>query len=138
MRSGFFMLCFLLALPAFAALGHDGWKLYQHYEEKKEIKVDFSDVGYLWETYSKDTYDMARAEVKPETWTALVAPVLSQTSALVGLFPAALTFVMAIILKLFNKGPFGDTVRVAKGQKKGSFEYKGLEEKKTRMKYKKN
>jgi hypothetical protein len=131
------MLCFLLALPAFAALGHDGWKLYQHYEEKNEIKVDFSDVGYLWQTYSKGTFEMAHTEIKPETWTAFVAPVLSQTSAVVGLFPAALAMMIAFVLKLFNKGPFGDTVKVAKGQKKGSFEYRGLEEKKSRVKYKK-
>jgi len=133
---GIVVLCFLLVLPIFAALGHDIYVTYQEQDFTQRMK--FSNVRYLWSNYEHDTYEWAEKNIEPETWSNLVAPVLDQKSVIIAGVPALVIFSLLLILRLFQLPPFAPEVKVKKGHKKGDFGFgsgdrgKG----KTKMSYK--
>ena len=130
--SGLRFFCFLVALPFLAALGHDGYVYYlSAYEKGENLPLRLSDVGYLWQTYSADTFELARQTVSPEAWEAWYVPVLSQATVLVTGAFAAFVYAALTILWLFGVWPFEKQSVYARG----SFSLPG-EKQKTQFKYK--
>lgn len=130
---GLSILCFLLVLPIFAALGHDIYVTYQDQDFSKTMM--FSDVGYLWTNYEPDTYQWAQKNVDQDIWDKYLTPLLEQTSVLVASVPAVVGFSILLILRLFNLPPFASDVTVKKGHQKGRFSFGSGERGKGKMKY---
>jgi hypothetical protein len=128
------VLIFFLCLPIVAALGHDIYITY--HDENYNKAMMFSDIGYLWTHYSKDTYDWARENVDKGTWKKFIGPFLEQRTLLIASLPLIITFAVIAVLKLFRLTPSQKQVRVAKGHKKGNFGFEGTDKGKSRMKYK--
>ena len=130
---GIGLLCFVLSLPAFAALGHD---LYVTYQDQDFLKpMMFSNIGYIWTHYSPETYIWAMKNISPDIWTGFVAPFLRFYTVLAAAAPAVLVFVVAGTLKIFNLPPFRE-ISVGRGFKKGQFGFKNADPSKSRIKYK--
>ena len=127
------ILCFLLALPVLAALGHDIYITYQDQDFSKPMM--FSDVGYLWVHYEPDSYKWAQENVSQGTWDSFLTPFLEQTTVVMAAVPAAIVYSLLLILKLCNLPPFSDGVRVGRGHKKGKFAYGNTDKSKGRFKY---
>lgn len=130
--SGLRFFCFLVALPLLAALGHDGYIYYDSvYEKGENLPFRLSDVGYLWQTYSFETFDLARQSMTPEAWKDWVDPVLRQWAVLVTGGFAALIYGILALLWLFSLWPFEKASVYARG----NFSLPG-EKSKTPFKYK--
>lgn len=130
---GIFLLCFVLLIPALAALGHDLFITYQDQDFTKPMM--FSDLGYLWTHYEPGSYKWARENIDQSTWDSTLTPLLEQTSVIAAFVPAGAVYILLLILKLLNLPPFSDGVRVGKGKKKGDFSYKNSDKSKGRFKY---
>lgn len=110
MNSNVILILFLLLAPAFAALGHDVYRIYEYDQDKVlagvlEIpwnKFEFSDLGWLWVHYHPESYDWAQASMNPAFWDHAILPLLEQPAVLAGLIPALLFVVWLLIVKIFR------------------------------------
>jgi hypothetical protein len=127
------ILCFLLALPVLAALGHDIYITYQDQDFTRAMM--FSDVGYLWTHYEPGSYKWAQDNIDKATWDSFLTPLLEQSTVIIAAIPAVIVYSLLLILKLLNLPPFSDGVRVGKGHKKGNFAYSNTDKSKGRFKY---
>lgn len=86
----------ILALPPIAAFGHD---LYLAYGQGTEIDLSkpfqLSDVGWLWENYSYESWAKAKAAVDPAAWSKWIRPILEQSTLIVTAIPALVFFAIA-------------------------------------------
>ncbi len=130
MRSVNFFL-FLFALLPLAALGHDGYIAYLHPELGEPWKAfRFSDLGWIWLTYSKDTFDLVKETVDPRSWSAFIDPVLILPTVLV----AAAPLMLLLLCMMVHKGT--EKLHLFRIGAKGDYAYSGRSEKKGRVKYK--
>jgi hypothetical protein len=130
---------FLLLLPPLAAAGHDA---YRTYGQEQDIDItkpfEFSELGWLWQKYSGDTWRIAKAGFDPETWDKYIVPVLKTESVIACAIPAVIFFVVILTLKAMRSGAFALKMGVgggAKGKKGAEFGY-GDSRKAAPMKYK--
>jgi len=132
---GISILCFLLAVPALAALGHDIYIVYQDQDFTKAMM--FSDVGFLWTEYGPESYKWAQSNLSKETWDGILTPLLEQTTVLVAAAPALLVYGILLFLKIFNMPPFSDGTKTFGGsRKRGSFSFSGGDKSQGKFKYK--
>ncbi len=132
---GLTILCFLLALPALAALGHDIYITYQDQDYTRAMM--FSDVGFLWVEYWPEGYKWAQDNIDQEYWDGFLTPLLEQTTVIVAAAPAVLVYILLLFLKLFNLPPFSDgTKTFGKYGKKGAFSFSGGDKSKGKFRYK--
>ncbi|MCB9988042.1 MAG: hypothetical protein H6868_01765 [Rhodospirillales bacterium] len=132
------LICFLLALPFLAVLGHDVYIAYGRAEEDYMMILEtfqWSDLGWLWVQYAPDSYDWVKASLNPAVWEGVVGPLLEQTAALVFAVPALVVYVYLIVAKLVGLWPYNGDAALARKSKgnyafdrtdkpKGSFKYK--------------
>lgn len=131
MRSVNFFL-FLFALLPLTALGHDGYIAYLHPELGEPWEAfRFSDLGWIWLTYSKDTFDLVKETIDPGSWSAFVDPVLILPTVLVASVPLILLLLCMMVHKATEKLHL---LRI--GSRSGDYAYSGRSEKKTKVKYK--
>ena len=108
MRSSTGVICFLLALPALAVLGHD---VYMAFFAKQppggSHPFQLSDLGWLWVTYEPATYKWALGQVSAATWARMIDPVLRQTALVVALAPAVLGYAVLAVMKFLGPVVFG-------------------------------
>lgn len=130
---GIQFLCFVLAIPALAALGHDIYLTYQDQDFTRTMM--FSNLSYLWTHYSPDTYIWTMKNADPELWKNIIVPVLRCYTIIAAAAPAICVYTLLILLKVFNLPPFRD-VSVRGGHKKGSFGFKSSDPVKSQFKYK--
>ena len=130
---------FLLLLPPLGAAGHD---VYRTYGEEQDIDitkpVEFSELGWLWQKYSADTWRIAKAGFDPETWNNYVVPVLKTEAVIACAIPAIIFFVVMLTLKMIRSGAFALKMGAgggAKGKKNGDYGY-GDSRKAAPIKYK--
>lgn len=124
MRGHPILLIFLL--PALIALGHDIYLFYINHLSSGTLSLDlikeefkFSALGFIWTTYSPESYKEALRAVQPETW-ALIDYSLTFKAFFVGLgFAGILTFLFAL-LALFGVGPLASEERIVHGSSKDS------------------
>lgn len=131
--NGVKILCFLLILPALAAVGHDAW-LYYHvtFEEGKDLGVQISDLGYLWVNYARESHDWALQNMDPVVWEGFIKPMLLSPAVLVLLAPALAVYALLGLLWLFGLWPFAAAGKVKSqfsalgrgGKKGGKLQYK--------------
>lgn len=132
---GLSVVCFLVALPFLAVLGHDVYVTYQDQDLTREMM--FSNLGYLWTSYGPESYKWAQDNIDKATWDSILVPVLKVRSVLATGVPAALFYALLGILKLLNLPPFSDgTRRFGHGPKKAGFSFKSTDPEKGRFKYK--
>lgn len=132
---GLSVLCFLLALPALAALGHDIYITYQDQDFTKTMM--FSDVGFLWTRYGPESYKWAQDNLGKETWDGFLTPLLEQTTVIVAVIPALLVYTLLLLLKLLNFPPFSDgTKTFGHFRKKGNFSFSGTDKSQGKFRYK--
>lgn len=97
----------LLSLLPLAALGHD---LYMAYGKDGEIDLSqpfqLSYVGWLWQTYSPDTFRITRSNFEPETWARWIRPILEQSALIITLIPPSIIFAIVLVLKIVRSGLF--------------------------------
>lgn len=133
---GVILLCFFLALPPLAVLGHD---LYMAYGEEIDLTQPFkqSDLGWLWVTYQPETYNWARGQASPETWEEYVSPVLRQKALTVTAAPALAVYPLLVVLRIIGLWPFSGSGLLARGRKvKSDFVLPGDDKKQGPYKYK--
>lgn len=157
MTSGVRKFCYLILLPVVAALAHDVYlyvsdnyinedKKTESFEvtkigdyvgdyiklEKQKRPFGISDLGYIWVTYSPETYDDAVRGTPPDTWASIYSPILSTPAVLAAAVPAILSYIFLGFTWLFGLWPFAKSGSVPKnklasisgGGKKGGFKYK--------------
>lgn len=92
----------ILMVPALAALGHDVYL----YSQNMEKPFRLTDYGYIWNTYSPDTFAEFRSSGNSET-RGLAALVLKQKAVIVGVAYGAFLFVGMAVTYLILKLLFG-------------------------------
>ena len=124
-----FSIVFLLLVPAFIALGHDFYLFYNEHLNPGLFSLDllqekfkFSALGYIWTTYSIESYKSVVEATAPETWSTIDS-LLTIKAFNAGLGFAGFFIILFFILKLFGKGPFVNeqTVSYSKSDKSESF-----------------
>jgi len=117
----------ILMVPALIALGHDAYL----YSQNMEKPFELTDYGYIWTTYSPESFAQFMSDTKPEA-RGFMGMLLEQKAVVVGVAYGAFLFVgMAItylILKLLF-GSFGGSTysrdsSVFDRDKKNKFVYK--------------
>lgn len=138
MSSGAKLLCFLLLIPFFLAMGFD---LYVNSgvapgEVPKLETIDLSnfqssDLGYLIVTYQPELYDIAKLSISEQGWAKWVDPILRMNTYMVALFPLALFAVWLLIARVLGVWPFEPNLpgpsksgRAERAVGKESFKYK--------------
>ena len=131
---GYTLLLTFLILPVLGALGHDIYITYQDQDFNKPMM--FSDVGYLWTHYHPESYNWARSNFSPESWSYLVTFILEQKTMLVAGIPFAIAGIILLVLKLLGLPPFsGGGLMGGRFKKKGGFNFGSGDKKQGRMKY---
>ena len=109
------ILLFILCLPFFASLGHDIYLNYFSDDEKiqqaKNLQVDptdfmFSDLGWVWQTYSPFTMETAKDMVGEDKWKKKYDPILQQSTMVVTAVPPILGLIFLAITFVFGIWPF--------------------------------
>ena len=134
MPNGVKIFCFLILLPALAALGHDVYFSYsdakikkvddlgdvQKSLEKAEAHFTFSELGWLWQEYSLPTHNAVKKYFDEQTWNKKVAPALETPAVLALAVPAGISYIVLALLWVLGVWPFAGTSKVFKtsGQKK--------------------
>jgi hypothetical protein len=103
----FFKIVFLSFLPALIALAHDFY-LFKSGKLGDQDGFFMSDLGWIWELYSKGTHDQVMDVVPAAVWNGAVSPLLSEPAAIVCAVPAAVLSFIFLILFVFGIGPFSD------------------------------
>lgn len=103
---GVHLFCFLLILPALAVLGHDIYLAFFSEDTPDGQPFQLSDLGWLWVQYGPETYDWAKMALDEETWTNIVEPLLTQTSIVAAIVPAAIIYALLVLCKIIGIWPF--------------------------------
>jgi len=109
MRGFFFFMAFLFTLLAAAAVGHDIWHAANDPKGLDNLDVNnlpFSDLGWVWKTYSIESYNWAHGNIDKNAWSTYIDPILKQKTVVIASIPAAVMFALMFILKLFGWWPF--------------------------------
>ncbi|NCT41705.1 MAG: hypothetical protein GW778_08625 [Alphaproteobacteria bacterium] len=105
-------LIFILLIPAFIALGNDIY-LFQanHLTGNTPLSIDlikekfkFSAFGFIWTTYSPETYKAAATSLDPKTWATLDS-LLTIKAFFAGLSFAGIIVVFIAFFGFFGLGP---------------------------------
>lgn len=97
-------LAVLFALLIVAAIGHDVYVAYTHPEVGQfPQSFHFSDLGWIWTTYSPDTYKSARESIGPDAFRTWLDPILSQRTAVLAAIPLIILLVVVAIRFLIGK-----------------------------------
>ncbi len=120
-----FALFFFLSLPALAALGFD---LYLAYGETFDFSkpLELSSVGWLWLTYSEETFRTFKQSVDPGLWETFIKPVMSLKTVVAALFPIYIALPIVLLRKTFGWGPYQGNGWIKLGKSRGpkGFAYK--------------
>jgi hypothetical protein len=115
MSGGLKLLCFLLLLPAIAAIGHDLYAAYYSDPQKiaklERLDIDpqtyqASDAGYLLLQYAPNFYEQSRTMIGEAAWVRYADPILKQYTFVVALIPAALFYLYLLIAFVLGLPPF--------------------------------
>jgi len=110
------ILCFIFTLPLVGVLAHDAYFFYQERQEDPRAPFAFSDIGYLWYTYSQDTHNQVVREVGADTWNDEVRPALRQPAALYAGAVAVASYIITFIVWLFAIWPANKVRKVKEGK----------------------
>ena len=126
MRGGILTVCFLFALPFFAAVGHD---LYLAYGEQDMLTIEeppkFTDITWMLVTYSPETYDWIQNSTSVSTRKSIVVPLLRMKTAVAGALPLATLLIFLLITRLLGLWPFSDQPLFGGLGKKAEYSFKG-------------
>lgn len=135
---GFAILGFLLALPAFAAIGHDIYLAYNNTNMEGVDRFYFSALGWILTEYSPETYDFLYDGSDEETWNNFIDPLLKQKAVVVGAAPFAIFALIVGSMRILGLGPYegqGLKITGSKKRKKGKYSFSS-EEAHKKVKYK--
>lgn len=124
----FVILAFILALPAFAVLGHDIYMAYNNTALDVGERFYLSDLGWLWVKYEPNSYNFVIESTDPEIWNNFIDPILRESALYVALVPLAILLGVVFVLKLFGLGVFegqGIFAPRIKQKKGGDFSFSG-------------
>lgn len=135
-----YLLAFLLALPALAALGHDIYMAYLNTSLPLEDRFYLSDLGWLWKEYGLESYTWALDNTDEVLWNNVIDPLLQGSAFYVLGAPFAAFLGIVLLQKIFGLGPFegrglGVMLQSAGRRKKDGFAF-GQGGNKGRAKYK--
>lgn len=112
--SGLFL--FLIFLPVFMALGHDVFLFFTanndialdvqaisrlYHEDRPGRGFSFASLGYIWTTYSPETFRMATDSFTPEEWAG-IRKFLSFKAVIVAAAFSFLIYIFVLIGRLFG------------------------------------
>lgn len=139
MSSGAKLLCFLLLIPFFLAMGFDIYVnsgaqggTIPNIESIDLANFQSSDLGYILVTYQPDLYDIAKLSISEQAWAKWVDPILRMNTYVVALAPLGLFCIWILIAKVLGIWPFephlpkvgSKSVRDDRGLSKQKFKYK--------------
>ena len=134
------LLLFILALPALAVLGHDGYMAYNNTEYELAERFYLSDLGWLWTKYSPDSFEWAKFAFEETTWTQFVDPILEQKAFYIASIAVGIALLTLLVMRIFGVGAYqgqGLSTMFAGRKKSGdSFSFRDGSEPKKRAKYK--
>lgn len=103
--AGVKLLCFLVILPVLACLGHDGYLYYLNREAGNGLPFQLSDLGWMWVTYSPESFALVKESVDPGTWN-IVNLILERSGAILFGVIAAVVYLVLGVLWMFGLWPF--------------------------------
>ena len=139
MRGGIMMVCFLFALPFFAAIGHDVYLAYGHQEDIMAIEEPpkLTDLTWMLVNYVPSAYDWIQQSTSQSMRDNIIVPLLRMKTIVASALPLALLGLYLLVARLMGLAPFGDRkiFSFGGGGKKG-YTFKGLQKESKRVKYK--
>ena len=127
--------CFLLALPCMAVVGHDIYFTYLRMERDHITfpeALQWSDLGWLWVEYAPKSYDWVHNSVNPAMWETAFLPLLEQSAVVVALIPAIVVYAYLLAARFTRLWPFADAVKKSAGK----YAFERVDQHKGKMKYK--
>lgn len=100
------LFCLLVAAPAGAIFYHDFMMAYEKSPDDPLSVLVFSDLGWLWKTYSPDTFVWVREHVSTAFWQYYMVPALQETALIITATPLFFIYTALIALKVFGFWPF--------------------------------
>lgn len=130
-----FILCFLFTLPIVGVLGYDAYHYYETRQDNPLAPFNFSEIGFIWYTYSEDTHNKvvkeAYKELGSDSWENMIKPALRWPAVAYAAGLAGIVYLITFLFWLFAIWP-ANRVRKVKGtssafssyvHKKKSFKY---------------
>lgn len=139
MRGGIMMVCFLFALPLFAAIGHDVYLAYGHQEDVMAIEEPpkLTDLTWMLVNYTPGVYDWVQQNTSQSMRDHVIVPLLRMKTVIVGALPLAILGIYLLIARFLGLAPYGDRKLFSFGDRgKKGYSFKGLQKEQKRMKYK--
>lgn len=103
---GVYLFCFVVILPALAALGHDIWYAFTPERASLTQPFYFTDLGWLWLRYAPDSFGWLTRAVDADIWEKYFKPVMAAKSAAVLAIPAFAAYAVLFVLRVFAFWPF--------------------------------
>lgn len=103
---------FILLIPAMVAIGHDTYLFYQEHLNPGIFSIDllmekfkFSALGFIWTTYSLETYESVVQTTDKDTWS-VIDQILTFKTFYAGLLFAGIFIFLFTIFSFAGIGPF--------------------------------
>ncbi len=131
------ILVFFFILLPLAALGHDSYVAYYRTELGDFFHAfRLTQLGWLWQTYSLDSYKWARTNFSDGFWKNFLDPLLKQMTVLIASVPLIVFLIVFLVRKTVGKMQMLGAGMG--GSKSGKYSVGGLnaDKKNTRVKYK--
>lgn len=97
------LLLLIILFPILGTLGHDFYLASQGPEEALMDNFKFSDLGWIWANYARQSHDWTATHMPAGMWDTLFVPVLSQTAILVAIVFSVLVGGLSYLLKITKK-----------------------------------
>lgn len=108
--------CFIFSLPLAAVLAHDAYIFYETRQEDPGAPFQFSDTGFIWYTYSKETHNQVAREIGPESWNDNVKPALRIPAVFYAGGIAGISYIAAFLIWMFAIWPANRVRKVKEGK----------------------
>lgn len=141
--------CFLLALPAVAAIGFDAYMAYVDIEAGNSTQFSpeapapfkLTQIGWILQTYSPGSFSWLKETTSPEVWKNIITPILKSYAVILTCGIAGGTYITLFICSRLGIWPFNESPGLfSKGskEKEDSFAFESdlSNKKKGPMKYK--
>lgn len=112
------VLCVVFLVPVIGVAANDAYMYYQELQQHPDAPFHFSELGYVWYHYSKETHDTAVHMAGAETWNEVVKPILKRPLMLYAAAPEALFLLLSLSVWLYERAP---TTRIRRAKEEKAF-----------------
>ena len=128
----------ILTIPLILAISHDVYLNFfsdsNKLEKIQRLDVDpnkfkMSELGWVWITYSKNTYELARNSISKNNWQDFIAPALKMKTITISVAPIIAGLIFTIFTWMLGIWPFAHLNRFKKTKNQPSIYSKPKSEK---------